>query len=118
MKWPSHSLQERVAAVTQRVADICAKRGICLKPFFDDAARDDGSVKLFGHVTAAQFQRCMNIMVGIRISQEEAAVLVDKVSCNGVGSAVPRLSALSGLPAEKQIVLQPTCCQVKSPHTP
>ncbi len=107
-----------------RIGDVCGKRGILLKPFFDDAAQvggggggawgrcvgggacvgwfvitqhlssrttlptktrpcdvrtqDDHSAKLYGHVTASQFKQCLNVKVGIRISDDEAALLADK----------------------------------------
>jgi hypothetical protein len=44
-------------------ADICGKRGIMIKPFFDDAAQDDHSTKLYGHVTHTQFKQCLSVKV-------------------------------------------------------
>ncbi len=44
-------------AVMQRLSDIVAKRGTPVKPFFDDAAADDHSAKLYGHVTIPQFRQ-------------------------------------------------------------
>ena len=50
--------QEAVLAqAIERMAGITARRGTPVKPFFDDAAADDHSAKLFGHVTVPQF-RC------------------------------------------------------------
>jgi hypothetical protein len=35
-----------------------------IKPFFDDAAQDDHSTKLYGHVTHTQFKQCLSVKVG------------------------------------------------------
>ncbi|GBF96228.1 hypothetical protein Rsub_08773 [Raphidocelis subcapitata] len=70
--------EARLAEVMARVSEICGKRGILIKPFFDDAAQDDHSAKLYGHVTASQFKQCLNVKVGIRISDEEAELLAEK----------------------------------------
>ncbi len=45
----------------------CTKRGLLVKPFFDDAARDDHSTKLFGHVTCSQFRQCISVKLGLRV---------------------------------------------------
>ncbi len=56
----SRQLPEEQEAVfqgaIQRLKDIISKRGTPVKPFFDDAAADDHSAKLFGHVTIHQFR--------------------------------------------------------------
>lgn len=46
-----------LATAIQRMAEITARRGTPVKPFFDDAAADDHSAKMVGHVTIPQF-RC------------------------------------------------------------
>jgi hypothetical protein len=51
------------ASVRCCAADICGKRGIMIKPFFDDAAQDDHSTKLYGHVTHTQFKQCLSVKV-------------------------------------------------------
>ena len=43
-------------AVITRLADIIAKRGTPVKPFFDDAYSNPNSAKMFGHVTVPQFR--------------------------------------------------------------
>jgi hypothetical protein len=35
--------EARLAALTGRIAEICGKRGVMIKPFFDDAAQDEKS---------------------------------------------------------------------------
>uniref|UniRef100_A0A383W0A7 Uncharacterized protein n=2 Tax=Tetradesmus obliquus TaxID=3088 RepID=A0A383W0A7_TETOB len=67
-----------LAELTARIADICGKRGIMIKPFFDDAAQDDHSTKLYGHVTHTQFKQCLSVKVNIRITPDEAALLIEK----------------------------------------
>ncbi|KAI8475036.1 MAG: flagellar associated protein [Monoraphidium minutum] len=67
-----------LAAVMARIGEACHKRGILLKPFFDDAAQDDHSAKLYGHVTAPQFKQVLNVKVGIRVSDVEAVLLAEK----------------------------------------
>lgn len=53
-----------LADITARITGICSRRGVLLKPFFDDAAQDDHSAKLYGHVTHTQFKQCLNVKVG------------------------------------------------------
>lgn len=48
--------EELCSSAIQRLKDIIARRGTPVKPFFDDAAQDDNSAKLFGHVTIHQFR--------------------------------------------------------------
>jgi hypothetical protein len=38
--------EARLAALTGRIAEICGKRGVMIKPFFDDAAQDEKSGEL------------------------------------------------------------------------
>lgn len=58
--------EARVADIVARISEICGKRGVLIKPFFDDAAQDDHSAKLYGHVTIPQFKQCLNVKVGQR----------------------------------------------------
>lgn len=48
--------EELYVSAIQRLKDVTARRGTPVKPFFDDAATDDNSAKLFGHVTLYQFR--------------------------------------------------------------
>lgn len=68
----------KLGRVLQRLSESCSKRGMMLKPFFDDAAADDNSTKLYGHVTVSQFKQCMNVKAGLILSDEESKLLVDK----------------------------------------
>eukprot|EP00983_Pelagomonas_calceolata_P005569 182259-Pelagomonas_calceolata.AAC.2 len=52
--------------------------GTPVKPFFDDAAADDHSVKLYGHVTISQFRQCISTKLDLHLTDHEAAVVVDK----------------------------------------
>jgi hypothetical protein len=61
---PGIDKEARLAEVTAHIADVCAKRGIMIKTFFDDAARDDHSAKVHGHVTAPQF--CASLKTKVR----------------------------------------------------
>eukprot|EP00877_Chromochloris_zofingiensis_P005200 jgi/Chrzof1/14681/Cz09g11260.t1 len=70
--------EARVADIVARISEICGKRGVLIKPFFDDAAQDDHSAKLYGHVTIPQFKQCLNVKVGIRVSEEEGSLLAEK----------------------------------------
>ena len=82
----SHSLRSAtwfcvlavVQAVLQRLTDIVAKRGTPVKPFFDDAAADDHSVKMYGHVTIPQFRQCLSTKLQLHITEAEAKVIVKK----------------------------------------
>lgn len=35
--------EARIAALVRHISDVCGKRGVMIKPFFDDAAQDDHS---------------------------------------------------------------------------
>jgi hypothetical protein len=35
--------EARLAAFVRHISDVCGKRGVMIKPFFDDAAQDDHS---------------------------------------------------------------------------
>lgn len=37
-----------------------------IKSFFDDAAMDDHSAKLYGHVTHTQFKQCLSVKVSLQ----------------------------------------------------
>lgn len=55
-----------LAAILSRVARVCSEKGVLIKPMFDDAANDSHSTAPFGHVTAAQFGRCLDVKVSAR----------------------------------------------------
>jgi hypothetical protein len=59
---------------------VCAKRGLLVKPFFDDAAKDDHSAKLFGHVTVSQFRQCINVKLGLRVGGQACGAVACQVS--------------------------------------
>mmetsp|Transcript_9410 Transcript_9410/g.20056 ORF Transcript_9410/g.20056 Transcript_9410/m.20056 type:complete len:228 (-) Transcript_9410:593-1276(-) len=67
-----------VSAAIQRLADIVARRGTPVKPFFDDAAANDHSAKLYGHVTVPQFRQCLSTKLELYITEDEAKALVEK----------------------------------------
>mmetsp|Transcript_10728 Transcript_10728/g.19597 ORF Transcript_10728/g.19597 Transcript_10728/m.19597 type:complete len:228 (-) Transcript_10728:408-1091(-) len=66
--------------VMERLASICKKRGQAVKNFFDDAAFNDHSVKLFGHVTAPQFHQVIKTKLEWAVNEPEFKVLVKKFS--------------------------------------
>eukprot|EP00798_Chlamydomonas_sp_ICE-L_P014568 gene14568-20611_t len=70
--------EDLVQAVLERLYVIVFKRGTPVKPFFDDAASDDNSAKLFGHVTHTQFKQCMSTKLDLIVSEKEVAVLCEK----------------------------------------
>jgi hypothetical protein len=45
-----------------------------VKPFFDDAAKDDHSAKMHGHVTIPQFRQCLSTKLELAISEEEVRI--------------------------------------------
>jgi len=51
-----------------------------VKPFFDDAAQDDHSTKLYGHVTMTQFRQCISTKLQLHLTDHEAAVVINKFS--------------------------------------
>lgn len=68
----------RVNGVLSRIAEFCKRRGILVKPMFDDAASDNNSSKLVGHVTKHQFMQCLNVKLGLELLQAEAELVVKK----------------------------------------
>ncbi|GFH32830.1 uncharacterized protein HaLaN_32117, partial [Haematococcus lacustris] len=76
---PEHE-EALLQSVMMRLTDIVAKRGTPVKPFFDDAAADDHSAKLFGHVTIPQFRQCLSTKLQLETSEEEIRVIVRKFS--------------------------------------
>lgn len=68
------SEENLLQAVMQRLTDIVGKRGTPVKPFFDDAAADDHSAKLYGHVTIPQFRQCLSTKLELQITEAEAKV--------------------------------------------
>jgi hypothetical protein len=54
--------EELCVAALDRLKSIISRRGTPVKPFFDDAASDNNSSKLYGHVTLSQF-RCARMVV-------------------------------------------------------
>jgi hypothetical protein len=65
-------------AVIQRLKDIISKRGTPVKPFFDDAAHDDHSSKMFGHVTIPQFRQVLSTKLDLLVTEQEAKIIVLK----------------------------------------
>ncbi|GFR51960.1 hypothetical protein Agub_g14483 [Astrephomene gubernaculifera] len=70
--------EEAVGALLERLGDTCLKRGQPVKAFFDDAAADDHSAKLFGHVTVPQFRQVLTTKLDWVVSDSEMALLVAK----------------------------------------
>ncbi|CAG9463323.1 unnamed protein product [Pedinophyceae sp. YPF-701] len=60
------------------VKSKCARRGVPVKPFFDDFARNKNSPCLVGHVTAKQFEQTLNVALGLDIDSESINALVAK----------------------------------------
>ncbi|KAG2483950.1 hypothetical protein HYH03_017196 [Edaphochlamys debaryana] len=75
---PRAADEAKCTEVITRLADIVSKRGQPVKAFFDDAASDDNSAKLFGHVTAPQFRQVLTTKLDWVVSDEESALLVSK----------------------------------------
>lgn len=71
---PEHE-EALLQAVMQRLTDIVAKRGTPVKPFFDDAAADDHSAKLYGHVTIPQFRQCLSTKLELQITEAEVGTM-------------------------------------------
>lgn len=72
-----------------RILDVmsskAAKRGILVKPFFEDASRDANSVRLINHVTPQQFKQVCPLSTGIKpvvfLYQEDSLELLTKCCC-------------------------------------
>ncbi|PNH04231.1 hypothetical protein TSOC_009608 [Tetrabaena socialis] len=70
--------EERCTEVIARLSDVCFKRGQPVKAFFDDAASDDHSAKLVGHVTVPQFRQVLTTKLDWVVSDEEIMLLAAK----------------------------------------
>ncbi|GMH42114.1 hypothetical protein BSKO_10033 [Bryopsis sp. KO-2023] len=69
---------DHVHDILFNISDICKKKGILVKPMFDDAAGDNNSSKLVGHVTKTQFAQCLNVKLGLKLSEEDVRLVVQK----------------------------------------
>lgn len=49
--------EEHLHVVLEGLSKKAAKRGMLVKPFFEDASRDPNSVRLINHVTPQQFKQ-------------------------------------------------------------
>lgn len=49
--------EEHLHVVLEGLSQKAAKRGMLVKPFFEDASRDPNSVRLINHVTPQQFKQ-------------------------------------------------------------
>ncbi len=56
-------LQAKLQLITERLAELCSKRGVMFKSFFDDCAKGEHSAKVYGHVTVPQFKQCLSVKV-------------------------------------------------------
>jgi hypothetical protein len=64
--------QSELAVATARVSDVCTKRGIAIKPFFDMACKGFKGPKQFGHVTVGQVRVTLAQALGCaRVSGKE-----------------------------------------------
>ncbi|KAG1674131.1 hypothetical protein FOA52_015761 [Chlamydomonas sp. UWO 241] len=70
--------EEMCAAALDRLKSIISRRGTPVKPFFDDAASDNNSSKLYGHVTLSQFRQCLSTKLDLEVTETEAKVFHKK----------------------------------------
>jgi hypothetical protein len=67
--------EAEVSDIIHKISSFCEKRGLVVKPYFDDAAQDDNSSKLYGHVTHTQFKQCLDVKLGLNISASQVTRL-------------------------------------------
>jgi hypothetical protein len=60
--------EERIRLIVHDLSSKAAKRGILVKPFFEDASRDPNSVRLVNHVTPQQFKQVRTHPVGLQLN--------------------------------------------------
>ncbi|GLC59048.1 hypothetical protein PLESTB_001437800 [Pleodorina starrii] len=75
---PDPEQETYVMGLLDRLSETTLKRGQPVKAFFDDAAQDDHSAKLFGHVTVPQFRQVLTTKLDWVVSDAEVALLVAK----------------------------------------
>lgn len=56
--------EARLDDIVARISNICERRGMLVKPFFDDSARNRNSSCLVGHVTIGQFKQVCGRLFG------------------------------------------------------
>lgn len=75
-----------------RVLDVMsskvAKRGILVKPFFEDASRDANSIRLINHVTPQQFKQVLNVKLGMNVESRDLELLTGKYINEDYGDMV------------------------------
>jgi hypothetical protein len=49
--------EAQLARVLEKTAAVAAKRGVLVKPFFDDASKDPNSPRVVNHVMPHQFKQ-------------------------------------------------------------
>lgn len=70
--------EARLEEVLARINGICERRGMLVKPFFDDAARNRNSSCLVGHVTIGQFKQTLDVSLALGLSTDEVDLIVKK----------------------------------------
>ena len=77
--------EDELNRVLDVMASKAAKRGILVKPFFEDASRDPNSVRLINHVTPQQFKQVCSSASGVTtpaICPYEQPYLERSVKCS------------------------------------
>lgn len=70
--------ESTLGEVLSRISGITNRRGILVKPFFDDFARNKNSSCLVGHVTEKQFRQTLDVHLQLGLTTPEVDLVVHK----------------------------------------
>lgn len=80
--------EDRLNTVLGEMASRAAKRGILVKPFFEDASRDPNSARMINHVTPQQFKQVLNVKLGMNVEPRDLELLIEKYITEDYGDLV------------------------------
>jgi len=64
--------------IIRHISDITKRRGVLVKPFFDDAARNKNSSIMVGHVTEKQFRQTLDVNMQLSLPTSAVDLLIKK----------------------------------------
>ena len=72
-------VEAHIEILLQKIREKVRRRGMLVKPFFDDAARNKNSPCLVGHVTEKQFRQVVDVDLEFKwLSFDDISLLADK----------------------------------------
>eukprot|EP00892_Ulva_mutabilis_P008864 jgi/Ulvmu1/634/UM010_0004.1 len=84
----SQEKEEKLQLVLEGLSRKAAKRGMLVKPFFEDASRDPNSIRMINHVTPQQFKQVLNVKLALEVNQDDLDLLIEKFVSEDYGDMV------------------------------